>query len=315
MPAISSTFPGKIILFGEHAVVYGSHAIAIPVNQVSSKVVITPLINSVPGIVEVTAADIHLHAQLDSLPEQDPIAFCIRSALQKLGVQKCPAFSIRINSTIPIAAGMGSGASISCAIAQAVSTFLGKPFTNSEISSIAFEVEKLHHGNPSGIDNTVIAFKQAVYYKREEEPELLKIGARLVFIIADSGIKSLTSDVVNAVRDSWKLDQAHYNSIFSAIDTLVQEAFTEIKTGNRENIGALMNKNHLLLQEMGVSHPLLDELVTTARINGAYGAKLSGAGRGGNIIALIPPETFDPMRDALLNAGATRVILTTLDQV
>ena len=295
--------------------VYGSHAIAIPVNQVSSRVVITPLINSTPGIVEVYAADIHLQDQLDSLPEQDPIAFCIRSALQKLGVQKYPAFSIRINSTIPIAAGMGSGASVSCAIAQAVSTFLGKPFTYSEISSIAFEVEKLHHGYPSGIDNTVIAFKQAVYYKREEEPELLKIGARLVFIIADSGIKSLTSEVVNAVRDAWKLDQAHFDGIFSDIDSLVQKAFAEIKTGNREKIGSLMNKNHLLLQEMGVSHPVIDELVTSARLNGAYGAKLSGAGRGGNIIALIPPELSDPMRDALLDAGATRVILTTLDPI
>lgn len=295
--------------------VYGSHAIAIPVNQVSSRVVITPMINSVPGIVEVIAGDIHLHNKLDSLPEQDPIAFCIRSTLEKLAVHKYPSFTVRINSTIPIAAGMGSGASVSCAIAQAVSTFLGKPFTPSEISSIAFGVEKLHHGYPSGIDNTVIAFKQAVDYKRGEKSDLLNVGSSLVFIIADSGIKSLTSDVVNAVRNDWIAEKAHFENIFSCIDTLVQEALGEIKTGNRENIGELMNKNHLLLQEMEVSHPVLDELVTTARLNGAYGAKLSGAGRGGNVIALIPQELSDPMRDALLNAGATRVILTTLNPV
>ena len=313
MPAISASFPGKIILFGEHAVVYNSHAIAIPVHQVCSRAVITPMVKAAPGEIEIVAPDIDLHASLNTLGEKDPIAFAIRTTLDKMGIHTPPAFSIRITSDIPIAAGMGSGTSVSCSIAKCVSTFLGKPFSVSEISYIAFEVEKLHHGTPSGVDNTVIAYGQAVYFKRgDDAPMLLQSTARLDFLIADTGIKSRTVDVVTDVRKAHQEDPAHFDLLFAGVEHVVSSAYSAINTGNVELIGSLMNENHALLQKMGVSHPKLDYFVSIALENGAIGAKLSGAGGGGNMIALVPETKIPAIRSALEKAGAVRLIHTTL---
>lgn len=313
MPAISASFPGKIILFGEHAVVYNSHAIAIPVHQVCSRAVITPLVKAAPGEVEIVAPDIDLHAPLSSLQENDPIGFAIRTSLDKMGIKTPPAFSIRITSDIPIAAGMGSGASVSCSIARSISTFLGKPFSVSEISSIAFEVEKLHHGTPSGVDNTVIAYGQPVYFKRgDDAPMLLHSAANLDFIIADTGIKARTVDVVADVRKGRQDDPARFDQLIDGVENVVSSAYSALNTGDVELVGSLMNENQALLLQMGVSHPKLDAFVSVALENGAIGAKLSGAGRGGNMIALVPASKTSVVRSALENAGAVRLIHTTL---
>jgi mevalonate kinase len=313
MPAISATFPGKVILFGEHAVVYGSHAIAIPVNQVHSHAVITPAITAVPGYVDIIAPDINLHQDLQSLDDNNPLAFAIRTTLQKLDVSKSPAFTIRITSDIPIASGMGSGASISCSIAKAVSTFLGKPFSTPEISEVAFEVEKLHHGTPSGVDNTVIAFNMPIVFKRGEIPIKLINRDKLHFVIADSGIKSFTSQVVGAVRLNWEQDKAHFDTQFQAIDQVVVNALDAFGSGDIRKIGSLMQENQRILQQVRVSNPSLDKLISAAINSGAYGAKLSGAGMGGNIIALVPDDLIGNIQTSLLQAGAVRIIQTTLE--
>ena len=233
MPAISASFPGKIILFGEHAVVYNSHAIAIPVTQVRSHAVITPMVKAAPGEVEVVAPDIDLHTLLSTLEENDPIAFAIRTSLEIMNIQAPPAFSIRITSNIPIAAGMGSGTSVSCSIAKCISTFLGKPFSVSEISSIAFEVEKLHHGTPSGVDNTVIAYGQPVYFKRGgDAPALLQSASRLDFLIANTGIRSRTSEVVADVRKAYQKDPDHFDHLFAGIERIVSAAYLAINAGD-----------------------------------------------------------------------------------
>ena len=313
MPAISSTFPGKVILFGEHAVVYDSHAIAIPINQVHSRAVITPIIASSAGYIDIIAPDINFHQDLQSLDDDNPLAFAIRTTLRKLGISKSPAFTIRVTSDIPIASGMGSGASISCSIAKAVSTFLGKPFSTPEISEVAYEVEKLHHGTPSGVDNTVIAFNQPIVFKRGENPVKLSTGARLHFVIADSGLKSLTSQAVGAVRMNWEQDKPHFDTLFQAIDQVVMDAVETIGSGDILKIGSLMQENQEILQKVGVSNPTLEKLISAAINNGAYGAKLSGAGMGGNIIALVPDDLTENIQTSLLQAGAVRVIQTTLD--
>jgi mevalonate kinase len=313
MPAISATFPGKVILFGEHAVVYGSHAIAIPVNQVHSHVVITPAFGSYPGYIDIIAPDINLHQDLQMLDDNNPLAFAVRTTLRKLGVSKYPAFTIRITSDIPIASGMGSGASISCSIVKAVSTFLGKPLTTLEISEIAYEVEKLYHGTPSGVDNTVIAFNQPIVFKRGEISVKLKTEVKLHFVIADSGMKSLTAQAVGAVRLNREQDKTHFDELFLAIDQVVINALDGFRSGDFRIIGNMMQENQELLQLVGVSNPTLEKLISAAINNGAYGAKLSGAGMGGNIIALVPADLIGAIETSLLQAGAVWVIHTTLE--
>ncbi|MBA4420786.1 MAG: mevalonate kinase [Anaerolinea sp.] len=313
MPATSSSYPGKIILFGEHAVVYHSHAIAIPVNQVRTTAVITPLIQYPPGSIEVSAPDINTKCRLNMLAETDPIGYAVRLTLQKLHVDKPPAFSIHITSNIPIAAGLGSGASVSCSIAKSISTYLGKPFSPVEISDIAFEVEKLHHGIPSGVDNTVIAIGQPVLFQHGEEIQSLQVGETLNFIIADTGIKAQTGEVVGSVRLRWQADPTRFDTLFQQIDHIVLAARDAIRIGDVETTGKLMLKNHQLLQDMEVSHPALDRLVETAMSANALGAKLSGAGWGGNMIALVRENALPPLENALLQAGAVRVIRTRLE--
>jgi len=312
MPAISASYPGKIILFGEHAVVYESHAIAIPVSQVKSHVVIQPLLSAEPGTIEIHALDTHTRANLVDLPENHPLGFAIRLTLKHLCIQTYPAFFLRASSEIPMSSGLGSGASISCSIIRAVSNFLGKPLPSADVAALAFEVEKLHHGTPSGVDNTVIAFNKPILFKRGEPMLPVTVGENLLFLIADTGIKASTGEVVAGVRARWLAEESTYDAYFQQVDTITLAARNEILHGNISQIGQLMMDNHRILQSLQVSHPVLDSLIAVAVSAGAFGAKLSGAGAGGNMIALITNETREGVEKALLNAGAKRVIYTTL---
>src|SRR5512146_2592486 len=116
MPAITATAPGKIILFGEHAVVYGRPAIAVPVNGVRARVVVSANPRGGPGEVRIQAPDIHLDAQARNLPPEHPIRSAVWSVFSALGISHPPALNLRVTSTIPLAAGLGSGAAVSVAI-------------------------------------------------------------------------------------------------------------------------------------------------------------------------------------------------------
>ena len=198
--------------------------------------------------------------------------------------------TLRVTSTIPQAAGLGSGAAVSVALIRAVSAFLGRPLANAQVSALALEVEKYYHGTPSGIDNTVITFNQPVYFTRGLPIEIFRIAASFHLVVGDTGVRSLTSLVVGDLRQRWQVDPGRYEALFDEAGRLAAEARELIEEGHPKQLGALMNENHALLQEMEVSSPELDGLVEAARAAGALGAKLSGGGRGGNMIALVEPD-------------------------
>jgi mevalonate kinase len=309
MPAIFATAPGKIILCGEHAVVYQQPAIALPVTQVQAKTVITPNPRDLPGRILIQAPNINFEAELNSLPTENPLAAAVRGTLAELGIEHSPALTLRVTSTIPLAAGLGSGAAVSVSIARALSAFLGHPLKNEQISRVAFEVEKLHHGTPSGIDNTVITYATPIYYVKGEPINFLTVTEPFTIVIADTGVQSPTRLAVRDVRKAWESDPVQYENIFAQIGQISQEIRQSIENGKIEEIGLLMNENHTLLQKIDVSSPELDRLVTAAMSAGALGAKLSGGGRGGNMIALATPENAARVADALITSGATRTII------
>jgi mevalonate kinase len=313
MPAISASAPGKIILFGEHAVVYGRPAIAAPVNQVRANAIVMAEPRSPAGRVTIQAPQIDLDNTLDALPSDHPISLAIHLVLGALGIKSPPAFHLRLTSTIPVAAGLGSGAAVSVAIIRAVSSFLGHPLQDDQVSTIAFEVEKLHHGTPSGIDNTVITYQRPVYFIKGARIESFQVSVPFTIVIGDTGIKSPTAVAVGDLRRAWQVAADHYEPLFDAVGMLAQAARQEIEHGNPLAIGSLMNENHSLLQEMGVSSPELDNLVEAARSAGALGAKLSGGGRGGNMIALAAAEDPAIIATALSSAGAIRTIITRVE--
>jgi len=304
--------PAKVILFGEHAVVYGQPAIAMPVTRVNATARILPLIDAPQGQIQVQAPDIQLDKKLTDLPEDHPLAAAIRLTLTAIAPVHLPSLSVQISSTIPVAAGIGSSAATSVAIIHALSNFFGAHLSSEQISDLAFEVEKLHHGTPSGIDNNVIAHQQPVYFVKDQPIEFLKINNPTHWIVADAGEKTPTREAVAGVRERYQADPAAYSPILSAIGEITRQAREPLASGDLALLGPLLNENQDQLRMLGVSCGSLDALIAAALQAGAFGAKLSGGGLGGNIIALANPENAQSIAAALAQAGAQHVITTIL---
>ncbi|MDL1910435.1 mevalonate kinase [Chloroflexi bacterium CFX6] len=325
----TASAPGKIILFGEHAVVYGRPALAVPVTQVHADVEVA--VSDRPGI-WISAPGIDLHAELNSLPSDHPIAAVIHNFLflsrvphpqplsQRERGGKVPNLEITIASTIPVASGLGSGAAVTVALLRALSSHLHYAMTNEEINAFAYEIEKLHHGTPSGIDNTVVTYAKPVYFVKGQPIEILQVGKPFTIVIGDTGLPAPTKESVGDVRKLWEVDKSKWENMFDQVGEIAKQARNALKSGKPalsavegwKELGGLMNDNHALLQEMTVSSPELDRLVSAARNAGALGAKLSGGGRGGNMIALVDFEKAEAVASALTSAGAKRTLITTV---
>lgn len=298
---------GKIILFGEHAVVYGRPALAVPVTQVHADVEVSD--GNRPGI-RIDAPDINVYAELNTLPSDHPIAAVIHNFLFLWRVSPFPNLEIKITSTIPVASGLGSGAAVTVALVRALAAHLEHAMTDEEVNTFAYEIEKLHHGTPSGIDNTVITYAKPVYFIKGQSMETFAVGQPFVIIIGDTGLAAPTKESVADVRQLWMQDKTRWEAVFDKIGEISLNARRAIEAGKNEWLGGLMNENHALLQKLTVSSPELDRLVQTARDAGAHGAKLSGGGRGGNMIALVEADVADSVSSALKEAGARRTIIT-----
>ncbi len=300
--------PGKIILFGEHAVVYGRPAIAVPVTQVYAEA----SIDERPGPLMIHAPDLGRSYAVADAPDDDPLAFTVRNTLADLGVDGGDGLHITIQSTIPIACGLGSGAAVATAIVRALARHFRQILSPAEVSALVYQTEVLLHGTPSGIDNTVIAYEQPVYFVRGQPVEYFAVGAPLHLVIGDTGVPSPTRITVGDVRRAWEADRVTYEARFDAIGRLVRQARDAIAEGRVATVGTLMDANHAWLHTMELSSPELNRLIEAAWEAGALGAKLSGGGRGGNMIALVTPDTEEEVVQALRQAGAARVITTVV---
>ena len=300
--------PGKVILFGEHAVVYGRPAIAVPVTEVQAHACVEPGEAGL-GIV-VVAPQIGRRIIVREAANDDPLACIVRLTLGACKELREPDLTITVTSTVPIARGMGSGAAVSTAIVRALAQHLDRWLSSRAISDLVYRTEILHHGTPSGIDNTVVAFEKPIYFIKDEGWEVFWVGMPFLLAIADTGIESSTKEVVGDLRQRYQSEHVRYDPIFDRIGEIGLAARSAIEQGQGETLGQLMNENHMLLQELGVSCPELDCLVAAAREGGALGAKMSGAGWGGNMIAVVAKETRGRVDMMLRLAGASRVIVT-----
>jgi len=304
----TGTAPGKVILFGEHAVVYGRPAIAVPVAEVQARAEVR-LGEPGQGVI-LDARDLGMRVRLAEAAPDDALAVIVSKTLAHLEIPPQPDLTITVESTIPIARGLGSGAAVSTAVVRALARYFGRHLTSRGISDLVYEAEKLYHGNPSGIDNTVIAFGKPVYFIRGRALEIFWVRAPFTLAIADTGIVSQTKDVVGDVRRAYEENLGKYEYLFDQIGEIAALGRAAIETGNHAELGGLMNRNHALLQALGVSCPELDRMAQAAMEGGALGAKLSGAGRGGNLVALVTEESRGRVEMFLRMAGAKRVIVT-----
>jgi len=307
----SANAPGKIILFGEHAAVYGRPAIAIPVTQVKAIAEISP---SFGNEIRILAPDIHIDSTLHELPANHPLAALLNLIQNTYKINDFEAFTIRVHSTIPVAAGLGSSAAVSVAITRAISQFFGLALDNPQISNLVYEIEKIQHGSPSGIDNSVITYQQPILFQRDLPILPINLTQPFTFLVGDTGIPSKTSASVGKVRKAREMELDRYNQYFDEIAAITVKAKNILEgSGTITQLGELLNQNHGILQKIGVSCHALDTLVTTAIDSGAYGAKLCGGGDGGNMIALVSEKTIEKVRAALIVAGAVRVITTNIE--
>jgi mevalonate kinase len=306
---VIASAPGKIILFGEHAVVYNRPALAVPVTQVHVDV---EVLDSSRNGIWINAPGIDLHAELNSLPSDHPIGLVILRFFQLFGISQFPALEANITSTIPVASGLGSGAAVSVALIRALALHMAHPLPNEKVNELVFEIEKLHHGTPSGIDNTVITYNKPVYFIKRQPVEMFKVGKPFTIVIGDTGIPAPTKESVHDVRLLWLKDKIKFEEAFDEIGQIAFIARRSVESGRPELLGEIMDQNHALLQQLTVSSPELDKLVEAARNAGAQGAKLSGGGRGGNMIALVEQSKAESVASALISAGAKQTIITEI---
>jgi mevalonate kinase len=310
--------PGKVILFGEHAVVYGRPAIAVPVSEVRARACVEPGDDGQGA--RVHALDLGRVVVVSEAPDDDPLARIVRLTLLALAAPPDPDLDIFVTSTIPIARGMGSGAAVSTAIVRALQRYFqteprdfgwtGRWLSSRGISELVYQTEVLYHGTPSGIDNTVVAYEKPVYFSRDAGWEIFWPARSFCLLVADTGIESPTKAVVGDLRHRFQADPNAYEPLFDRVGGLAREARSAIEEGRLETLGRLMDQNHALLRELGVSSPELDRLVAAARDGGALGAKMSGAGWGGNVIVLVDESTSGQIDMLLRLAGAVHVIIT-----
>ncbi|MCD6330973.1 MAG: mevalonate kinase [Thermoplasmata archaeon] len=271
---------GKVILFNEHFVVYGIPAIASAIDK-----------KTVAEVKKCKGKDFIIHDNRDATPgykeekleQQKESIIRIKKAM---GIEDC--IEIWLHGDLKAASGIGASAASCAAIARAIADEFGMNLSDEEINEIAYEGEKAYHGNPSGIDNTCAVFGGLVWFIKGKGMERLKIEKPVEIVMGDTGIVANTKKAVAGVRERKERYKEKYDKIFKEAEKLAYEARNALLEMDWKSVGELMNKNHKLLQEIEVSCKELDFLVEVALENGAYGAKMTGGGLGGYMVALTP---------------------------
>jgi len=279
---------GKVILLGEHSVVYGRHAIAVPVPQ-TIRVKIEDCKESVMLMIPSWGIEYQLDKDIEQRQSFEKPAGAI---LERLNLSN-KGMRIEVFPDIPRGMGLGGSAAIAVAIIRGLSNHFNLGLSDEEVNGMAFESEKIAHGNPSGIDNTMATFGQPLIYRTGEPPlvERLNINESFSLVVGFSRHEGVTAKTVRNVREGWRKNTAMYEKIFDDIDDLVLKSITAIQNNDFALLGQMMNFCQGLLNALQVSNPELERLIGLAREAGALGAKLTGGGGGGAMVALVKKES------------------------
>ena len=299
---ISDSAPAKTILFGEHAVVYGEPAIAVPLSGIRTYAEMHPNGREFRVISERA----HLNRTYKQLIKGSGLEVLLSKLMKITGIDDLPADTLKITSDIPVASGLGSGAALSVAVIRTFAKRYNKIFPTEFVNELAYEIEKIYHGTPSGIDNTTIAYEQPILFSKSTGFTPLHADInKLNMLVIDSGIRSKTIDVVTDVRNHFETNEQYIRNI----GALVRTAVNALESGDDKEIGTLMNENQDLLRKIDVSCTELDEMIGLGMKNGALGGKLTGAGRGGNFLILAKDKDHADNLASLYESKGLKVIL------
>lgn len=298
---------GKIILVGEHSVVYNEPAIAIPFTSATVEVIITKIsgdstVNSI----------YHTGKILDAPESLNNLIKTINAVCLYLN-KPTNNMHIHIDSNIPAERGMGSSAAVATALVRAMFTYFEAELTDELLYRFVSISEKIAHGNPSGLDATVVSSKQAVYFTRSEATEFFDSHLPGYLVIADTGDEGETIGAVSDVGKLVKNKNTNGQKLITELGNLTKKARQLIEKKNLNQLGEILSKAQTRLNKLTVSNDKLDTLVDAAMKNGAIGAKLTGGGRGGCMIALADQaETAEKIAATLLKNGAIQTWIHNL---
>ena len=293
---------GKVILFGEHFVVHGVPGIVSAIDSATDAEVQKAQNGINVKDERKTAKGYSEEKRLQQLES-------IERMLKAMGIDPKIALDIWVGGTLPGFSGLGASAASSVAIARATAQELHMKVTDEKINQVAYEAEKAYAGTPSGIDNTAATFGGLMWFKKNlgggpDKVERLSIKAPVEIVIGSTGKVANTKAMVEGVAERKNKNPQKYNPIFKRAEELAYEGRAALEFYNLKKIGELMNENHRLLQEIEVSSKELDQLVEVARKQGALGAKLTGGGGGGCMVALTPSkELQEKVTGAIKNLG------------
>jgi mevalonate kinase len=286
--------PAKIILFGEHFVVYNKPAI---LASVTKRIKVGAHLNNSKTIN--IKSDLGIEASYkesdfniikganDSQTILYPLYESARSVLSER--HQILGLDILVNSEFPYGLGLGSSAASCVATVAAVDSLFHKP-DKQYVCDKAIKSERLIHNNSSGADCYISTFGGLMYYIKNTGFNKIYCRKDLSLIIGNTGIRHSTGALVSSVKKFKDENSSLFNNLSRRAENICQDAFTAITKGDEKKLGKLMRENHTLLQQIGVSNDKIDDLVNACVENGALGAKLTGAGGGGIMIALVPQE-------------------------
>jgi len=290
---------GKIILLGEHAVVYGSHALAAPI-PLAMQAKVSEGDKGIDLIIPRWGVEEHLQKNVE---HKYSIYKSLEMILDKLELHD-RNMKIEVFPHIPRAMGLGASGALAVAIIRALSEHYELNLIDDEICRLAYKSEKIIHGNASGIDNTMSTYGKFLLYQKAKPPKKTEIivNKPIRMVIGLTWVESLTATMVSKIRKAWEKNKPLYNRIFDEINDLTMQAVDAVKKYDTELLGELMNINQGLLNALQVSGREIEEIIDIARSNGAIGAKLTGGGGGGAVIALCP-EDAENVVNAIKGAG------------
>ncbi len=305
MKFVRVSAPGKCILFGEHAVVYGYPAIAMAISLKSTCMIEELNVSKIELVLQNYDQTYRFKDLTDlykNLPSQfEQIRYMFKIIHTRFNIQ-INKIKLTIFSNLFPSSGLGSSASIAVALVMAFNAFYNLELEKEHISKIAFELEKKIHGTPSGIDNTVCTFGKIIFFQKNRF-RYIEVHDDFKVLITYTNINHDTKLAIEQLRELRKEEPFFCDFVFEKIGFYTEKAELELRNGNLRELGNLMNINQKLLVALNLSNNVISEIVDFTIENGAYGAKLTGAGLGGCVISIVNENKLEKISQFLNKKG------------